>query len=61
MTLTGLRERNYTAPAAKFTEEMRGALPADLRGLLEWELPDDTDGPGLRGAGLAGAEAAPRL
>lgn len=43
-TLAGLRNRNYTAPADKYTEEMRAAVPAEWRQLLDWQLPDDSDG-----------------
>eukprot|EP01043_Picozoa_sp_COSAG02_P017193 COSAG02_NODE_774_length_17325_cov_322.794381_9_plen_318_part_00 len=46
-TLTGLRSRNYTAPADKYTDEMKTAVPQEWRALLEWELPDDTDSPEL--------------
>ena len=55
VTFCGLRDRNYTAPAAKFTAEMKQALPRELRSLLEWELPDDTDGVGLLAAAVGGA------
>lgn len=43
-TLAGLRHRNYTAPADKYTEEMRAAVPAQWRQLLEWEMSDDSNG-----------------
>ncbi len=46
-TLTGLRSRNYTAPADKYTDEMKAAVPRKWRALLEWELPDDSDSPEL--------------
>jgi hypothetical protein len=47
VTLTGLRNRNYTAPATKYTNEMKHALPRDLLHLLDWTLPDDSEKPGL--------------
>jgi hypothetical protein len=31
--------RNYVAPASKYTPEFAAALPAELRRVLEWELP----------------------
>jgi hypothetical protein len=37
-TLAGLRNRNYTAPADKYTDEMRAAVPEEWRSLLDWEL-----------------------
>ena len=39
-----------TAPAWKYTTEMRAALPTELLPLLDYELPDDTDADGLRPA-----------
>ena len=56
VTLTGLRERNYTAPADKYTEEMKAALAPELLPMLEWELDDDTDGEGLLGLGAENAK-----
>jgi hypothetical protein len=38
-TLSGLPTRNYVAPAAKYTEELRSALPHELRHMLQWQLP----------------------
>ena len=49
VTLTGLRNRNYTSPSGKWTEEMRSALAPELRPMLDWELPDDSDGQDIRG------------
>jgi hypothetical protein len=46
-TLAGLRNRNYTAPADKYTDEMRAAVPEEWRSLLDWELGDDSDGPDM--------------
>ena len=31
--------RNYVAPASKYTPEFAAAFPEELRGVLEWELP----------------------
>ena len=56
VTLTGLRERNYTAPADKYTPEMKAALAPELLPMLEWELDDDTDGEGLLGLGAENAK-----
>lgn len=47
-TLVALSQRNYTAPASKFPQQMRDALPAHLRKLVEWTLPFADDEPGLR-------------
>ena len=38
-TLVGLESRDYTAPAWKFPQAFRDALPVSLRSLLDWELP----------------------
>ena len=38
-TLVGLESRDYTAPAWKFPQAFRDALPVSLRNLLDWELP----------------------
>jgi hypothetical protein len=38
-TLAGLPSRMAVAPATKFSPELRDNLPAELRSLLEWELP----------------------
>jgi hypothetical protein len=40
---------NYTSPSGKWTEEMRSALAPELRPMLDWELPDDSDGQDIRG------------
>ncbi len=42
-TLAGLRSRNYVAPATKYTDELRKALPAEWRHVLEWTLPEEAD------------------
>ena len=42
VTLAGLSDRNYASPAEKYTPEMKAALPAELRGLLEWTMPEET-------------------
>ena len=39
VTLSALTNRMAVAPASKFSEEMRAALPEGLRGMLDWELP----------------------
>ena len=39
VTLSALTNRMAVAPASKFSEEMRDALPEGLRGMLDWELP----------------------
>ena len=56
-TLTGIRSRNYTAPADKYSDQMKSALPPHLLPMLEWELADDTDADGLVGV-VAGAHGA---
>jgi len=38
-SLAGLPRRPYSAPAYKYTAEMREALPEWARPLLSWELP----------------------
>lgn len=43
-TLAGLRTRNYVAPATKYTDELRKALPARWRHVLDWTLPEEADG-----------------
>lgn len=30
------------SPAGKYTPTMKAALPEELRGLLEWEMPEET-------------------
>lgn len=42
-TLAGLRSRNYVAPATKYTDELREALPAKWRHVLDWTLPEEAD------------------
>ena len=39
VTLSALTNRMAVAPASKFSEELRAALPEGLRGMLDWELP----------------------
>ena len=43
VTLAGLSDRNYASPAKKYTPAMKAALPRELHGLLEWELPEETE------------------
>lgn len=56
VTLAGLSDRNYASPAEKYTPEMRAALPPELRGLLDWQMPPETDD-GLIGLVPSGAAA----
>ena len=41
-TLAALPDRNYASPAAKYTKEMKAALPEPMRKMLEWEMPAET-------------------
>lgn len=50
-TLAGLRSRNYVAPATKYTDELRKALPVQWRHVLDWTLPEEADG-GLKDMSL---------
>ena len=55
-TLSALKARVAVGPASKFPPDLRSALPSELRGLLEWELPEavEDDVGGI-------ASSAPRL
>ena len=63
-TLAGLRGRNYVAPASKYTDELRNALPARWRHALDWTLPEEADD-GLKDMNLleelASHQFAPKL
>jgi len=39
-TLSALKARVAVGPASKFPPDLRSALPSELLGLLEWELPE---------------------
>ena len=64
-TLAGQANRNYVAPASKYTDELREALPERLRGLLDWELPLEgaleVRSNGEAGAAMARVNAAAKL
>ena len=47
-TLAGISSRNYVAPATKYTDELREALPPQWRHVLDWELPLEDGWPGLK-------------
>jgi len=42
-TLSGLYNRTAVSPSYKFPRDLRESLPSRLRGLLDWELPDEMD------------------
>ena len=42
-TLSGLYNRTAVSPAWKFPSDLHDHLPREMRGLLEWELPDELD------------------
>ena len=58
-TLAGLPQRSYSAPASKYTDALREALPPDLVGLLDWQLPLESElAEGGSGSGSSSSAAA---